>query len=281
MPETPKLPDDSPETQPSPPHLPPELPDEDYTRVQGEHSRTKGMPPTELPPQPSEEIPRRQEVTPARRAVPPPPSRPAPRKQPITANDDWLPEKPKRGQPKPPPARGALYLPVWSVLLTLFLVCGAVSCVVLGVVSLGGRMAPTLAPQFVVITAVLPTNTAFVPDSLIASPVPNQLVQTGTVPAFSLAGPTLPPVEISPTPENIGVGKTITVDSPDSGLNVRSGAGIQNDRLFVAQDGETFMVVDGPTQADGLTWWKIQNPTDPTQSGWAAAAYLQLVPASP
>jgi hypothetical protein len=179
-------------------------------------------------------------------------------------------------RPKQTASRSGLYIPVWSVGLTLMLVCGAVSCIVVAVVGLGGRMPPAAAPQFVVITAVVPTNTAFIPDSLLASPVPNQLVQTGTVPAFSLVGPTLPPVVISPTPENIAVGKAVVVSSEESGLNVRSAPGIQNERLFVADDGEPFSVVDGPTQADGFTWWKIQSPNDPTRAGWAAAVYLEL-----
>lgn len=161
-------------------------------------------------------------------------------------------------------------------MLTLMLVCGAASCIVLGVVGLGGRTAPAAAPQFVVITAVVPTNTAFVPDLLAPSPVPNQLIQTGTVPAFSLVGPTLPPVIISPTPETISVGKTVIVNSEESGLNVRDGAGIQNTLLFISDDGESFTVVDGPLQADGLTWWKIQSPNDPARTGWAAAVYLEL-----
>jgi hypothetical protein len=275
MPDKTHLPDENPETQPSPPHLPPELPDDDYTRVQGEQSKTKGMPPIQTP-RPVPTPPRPQ------RTVPPPPPREARRERPAPPDDSRLPEKPKRGQPPPPktktPApRSGLYLPVWSVALTLMLVCGAVSCIVLAVLGLGGRTAPAAAPQFLVITAIVPTNTAFVPDSLIASPVPNQLVQTGTVPAFSLVGPTLPPVVISPTPDSIAVGKGVVVDSEESGLNVRSEAGIQNELLFVADDGEPFTIVDGPTQADGFTWWKIQSPNDPTRAGWAAAVYLELL----
>jgi hypothetical protein len=162
------------------------------------------------------------------------------------------------------------------VALTLMLVCGAVSCIVLAVVSLGGRTVPAGLPHFVILTAEIPTNTPFVPDSIAPTPIPNQLMQGGTIPPFALQGPTLPPVIISPTPENIAVGKTVIATAEDSGVNVRSEAGVQNERLFVADNGESFTVVDGPTQADGLTWWKIQSPTDSSRAGWAAAAYLEL-----
>lgn len=175
----------------------------------------------------------------------------------------------------------SFYLPIWSVAMTLLMVCGAVSCIVFGVVSLGGRTAPAAAPQFVVITAVVPTNTAFVPELIVPNTLPDQSLQTATLPAFTLSGPTLAPIIISPTPETISVGKTVLVDADESGLNVRSGAGIQNERLFVAADGETLVVIDGPLQADGLTWWKVQNPDNPSRSGWAAAVYLELPTPSP
>jgi hypothetical protein len=160
-------------------------------------------------------------------------------------------------------------------------VCGAVSCIVLGVVSLGGRTVPAGSPRFVILTAEVPTSTPFVLDSLAPSPIPNQLMQGGTIPPFSLQGPTLAPIEISPTPENITIGKTVIATAEDSGVNVRSGPSVQNERLFVAENGESFTVIDGPTQGDGLTWWKIQSPNDPNRAGWAAAAYLELpIPAA-
>lgn len=267
------MPDEKPDTRPQQPSMPPELPDEEATQLQGDLSRTKGMPPITETPTPKPAPKKTQE---ARRTVPPPPP-PRSRAQPIPVS-----EKPKRGQPLPPaptPARqqpGALSLPVWSVAVTLMLVCGAVSCIVLGVVSLGGRTVPAGSPRFVILTAEIPTNTPFVPDSLVPTAIPNQLAQSGTIPAFSLQGPTLPAVAISPTPENIAVGKNVIARAEDSGVNVRSAAGVQNERLFVAENGEAFTIIEGPTEADGLTWWKIQSPTDPNRAGWAAAAYLEL-----
>ena len=41
------------------------------------------------------------------------------------------------------------------------------------------------------------------------------------------------------------------------------------------------IVVDGPLQGDGLTWWKIQDPNRAGREGWAASNYLQPVPSEP
>jgi len=62
-----------------------------------------------------------------------------------------------------------------------------------------------------------------------------------------------------------------------SGLQIRSGAGVQNPPNFVALDAEVFEVVDGPVEVDGYTWWLLTAPYDETRSGWAASAYLEVI----
>jgi SH3 domain-containing protein len=273
MPEKPNLPEDGSnlDNQPTQPYLPPEVEDSQDTRAQSPENRTRNMPPVQ-----------------DARLVQPSPRRAAYNKA------RQVPEKPKVGQQPPvyehsyPPSRAVeagresrnpLSIPIWSVLLMLFMVCGAVSCIVVAVLGLGGRTAPALAPQFVVITAAPTQTLAITLPALSASATFPAGLQGQQAGAVTLAGPTLPPVIISPTPESIGVGKSVIVDSKESGLNVRSAPGvIGTDVLFVVQDGAQFNVVDGPAQADGFTWWKIQNPTDATQSGWAAAVFLQIAP---
>lgn len=270
---------DQPDTRPQPPRLPPEMADDEATRFQSPENDTQALPPMKLP----EERPQ-----PPRRPPPPPPVSLERRPTPTVAQ---VMEKPKRSgttplppQQPPPPllqptrARGSsLSLPIWSVALMLFMVCGAVSCIVLAAVSLGGRTVPASPPQFLIVTAIVPTNTPFVPPPIAPSPVVSQGALAGTVSSFALIGPTLAPIEISPTPVNIALGMDVVVDAEESGVNVRSGAGIANQRLFVAPNGSIFRVIDGPAQADGLTWWQIQNTVDPNQVGWAAAAYLEVV----
>ena len=46
--------------------------------------------------------------------------------------------------------------------------------------------------------------------------------------------------------------------------------------VFFAHEGDRFTVIDGPEQGSGLTWWKVQDPVNPAQVGWAAADYLDV-----
>lgn len=190
----------------------------------------------------------------------------------------------QRSQRRPPDRRppdrhdSGLYLPIWSVALMLLTVFAVASGVILLVIGLGGQTAPERGPRIVIITAA-PTSPAN--QVLPASPTSAaQFEQStrGIPPSFALAGPTLEPVLLSPTPETIGVGKqVVVVDAEDSGLNVRSGPGLDNEVRFIAENDDTFNVVGGPTQADSLTWWQVQDPLDNSRSGWAAASYLRVV----
>jgi uncharacterized protein YraI len=75
----------------------------------------------------------------------------------------------------------------------------------------------------------------------------------------------------------MGIGAPVQVSGTEgAGLSIRSDAGTGHERLDVALDGERFVVIEGPVEADGLTWWKIQSVADPERQGWAAADYLTL-----
>jgi hypothetical protein len=60
-------------------------------------------------------------------------------------------------------------------------------------------------------------------------------------------------------------------------VRVRSEPGLQSDTLFVALEAEVFQIDDGPTQADGYTWWHLVAPFDATHRGWAVSNYLSVV----
>jgi hypothetical protein len=262
-----------PDNQPTQPNLPPEMPDEESTRPQIQGDQTRAMKPQDVP-APKPAPPRRASAP----ATPPNVQRvPAPPPQPRIAQP--YPEKPKRGAPlRPQRTRrdSPLYLPIWSVLLMLVIVGGSVSCIVLAVLSLGGRQAPAGSPRFVVITAA-PTSTVGETPVLLNSPTAPAADQSvpGAAQAFALEGPTLPPIVLSPTPDTVSVGKTVVSTADESELNVRSGPGIQNDVVFRAPKGQTFKVIDGPQQADGFTWWKVQSTAD-GKEGWAVAVYLNV-----
>jgi hypothetical protein len=113
------------------------------------------------------------------------------------------------------------------------------------------------------------------------TPQSNTVQSQGQNPvSFVMSGPTLPPPAITPTVISMAIGLTVrVVDVGDEQLNVRERAGVQDVAVkFRAPENTLFTVVDGPTQADGLTWWKIQDPENSTHNGWAASNYLEVVP---
>ena len=181
-----------------------------------------------------------------------------------------------------------LYFPLWSLGLMLLVVLVVAFAIVFGIVALGGNQAPTDAePELRVITAVA-TSTPFIPD-------PNEVVlATPTIPAdlssvilpaqtpdnLALDGPALPTVAFTNTPMPLSVGvRVIVANVGDQELNVRNIAGVTSSEiLFRSPEGTEFSIVDGPQQADGFTWWRIQDPIT-QNSGWAVANYLQVLDA--
>ncbi len=207
------------------------------------------------------------------------------------------PEPPGAPRPMPPAPSGTstlpprrrrrqdsgLYLPVWSVALMLLIVFLAAFALFGLVLSLGGNSAPSSQPRIVIITAI-PSETPVPgaqPTTGAFSAPPTALVAPGALPTFALEGPTLPPVILSPTPIPILVGTTVVVDV--ASLNVRAAPGTDQELLFMAPEGTLFTVTEGPQSATGYTWWRIQNPADPQQTGWAAAQFLlaQAAPPTP
>jgi hypothetical protein len=145
------------------------------------------------------------------------------------------------------------------------------------VIALGGNTQPGGSPRIIIITAV-PSDTPLAPTiqpTARNSVLPYQNTDNESVPNFPLEGPTLPPVVLSPTPLSIVVGSTVVVNA-EGGLNVRAGAGLDNNVLCNADDGTVFTIIDGPMQANGLTWWEVRNPDNPDCFGWAAADYLDI-----
>jgi hypothetical protein len=102
------------------------------------------------------------------------------------------------------------------------------------------------------------------------TPIP-QAQPTATVPLPTpVPSPSLPP-------GNFVIGaRVMVVGVGTSGLNVRSAPGLAGTPLFLAVDDEVYALVDGPQTADGLEWWKIEDPNDPSRVGWAARNYLTV-----
>ncbi len=113
-------------------------------------------------------------------------------------------------------------------------------------------------------------------------PTPTPIIWTPTPPPVTPT-PTPPPELVAPTPTapaGIAVGTYVQVSGTEGlGLSLREGPGKEYQRMDVALEGEVFEVVDGPTQAGDVTWWKLRDPKFPSRSWWAAANFLQPAPA--
>ena len=122
---------------------------------------------------------------------------------------------------------------------------------------------------------------------LARSPAPIQTaasLEITIVPAPSLTPKSIEPTPF-PTPTQtsifflpegmIGVGAYVQVTGTEgAGLRMRSEPGLGSSINFTALDAEVFLVIDGPEEADGYTWWHLEAPYDQTRNGWSASAFL-------
>jgi hypothetical protein len=161
-------------------------------------------------------------------------------------------------------------------------VLGIGAFVVAAAIALGGRdSVPASTPVIRIITAVPGENSnTFQLTPPTAEAGSRTIIGNDSAPqSLSLDGPTLPAVVITPTPIGITQGATVAVTGvDDQQLNVRDVAGVTGSSiLFRADEGEQFIISDGPLQADGFTWWQIQDAAAPSRTGWAVSNYLNVV----
>jgi len=174
-----------------------------------------------------------------------------------------------------------LYLPWWSLVLMLLGVLVVTFLIVGGVFLLGDTAPTTIQSNQPVIRIITAEATIAQPSSTpaFAQGVSTQVISGNNAPTtLDLAGPTLEAVQFTPTPVPITVGTNVVVDGVDAQqLNIRDNAGVNGTNvLHRANEGETFIVVGGPTQADGFTWWRVQDPRNATRVGWVVSNFIQV-----
>ncbi len=110
---------------------------------------------------------------------------------------------------------------------------------------------------------------------------------TATVPAPTPTGlgdatPTsvTPPTTAPPPANVIAVNGWVQVANAGNGLTLRGTPAKSGARITLMPNGTKARVADGPKQADGYTWWKVDSfsSKDPTKSGWCAADFLTPIP---
>jgi hypothetical protein len=99
-------------------------------------------------------------------------------------------------------------------------------------------------------------------------------------PRPTLVPPTPRPPE-TPTPElALRVdGFAVVTGTQGAALRARQAPGTNKDDIVARfQEGQTVKLLEGPQEATGMTWWRIELDG---KSGWASAAYLQPVAPPP
>lgn len=136
---------------------------------------------------------------------------------------------------------------------------------------IGGKLADALtAPRApVASSSQQPTATALpaaASGSAAATPMPVAVQPSPT--ATAVAAPSA-----TPRPQ-IRVGSRVIVRTDGAPLMGRAAATTDAEIVTRFEDGVTLLVVGGPIEAAGLTWWQVE---DEDGAGWSAADYLERV----
>jgi hypothetical protein len=84
--------------------------------------------------------------------------------------------------------------------------------------------------------------------------------------------------EPEPVPVDAKIEKGVEVRVKGTGvegLSFRSGPGVNYARLKTVYDDDIFTVLDGPQEADGHVWWRLQD--EGGTAGWGADTWLEPV----
>ena len=98
--------------------------------------------------------------------------------------------------------------------------------------------------------------------------------ETEAPPTAAVPGPTPSPSPApSPVPPRVAVGGWVRVRGTEGGdLRLRSAPSLSGETRALVKEGTLLRVLEGPVEADGYTWWRVQSPED--QTGWAAGQWL-------
>lgn len=107
------------------------------------------------------------------------------------------------------------------------------------------------------------------------------MVPMPTATPLAAGVPTFDPYASTPTPTlmpgQISIGAYVQISGTQGeGLRIRSQPGLEGKQLFLGFDTEAYVVMDGPTELDGYTWYKVAAINDETRVGWAASNFLTL-----
>jgi hypothetical protein len=200
----------------------------------------------------------------------------------LPPEDDYDPEpEPPRRPPRKRRGRrgrdgGSLLIPWWGFVIVILGVA-ALTCgmwwLVLANRGTADEALPSPTPIFVVITS---SPTLGAPGAVDTNAAGTTIAMTPTATEAALPTET-PTLEAVANP--VAVGSQVVIDGTEGdGLAVRQGPGVDFTFFFVADDGDQFLVQDGPASADGYQWWYIVDPADEDRAGWAVEDFMVVTP---
>jgi hypothetical protein len=157
--------------------------------------------------------------------------------------DDYYEEEGQR-QTRPGGRRG---LPLWPLVVIVLLIAVVF-------ISLWNPFTPPTQPT----VEIIPTVTSALPT---LAPFPTATATPKSTPTPSV------PTEIS-----VG-GYVKVVGAEADALSYRSGPGLNYARLTIVKDGTILEVLEGPEEADGYVWWRLED--EDGFIGWAADDWLE------
>ena len=151
----------------------------------------------------------------------------------------------------------------WRSLAAWLVLGGVLGCLLGGVMLLGLRLSAVASPSAEAGLTVIPLPT----ETSTPTPSPTLLPTAQQATDLPAGIPSGGPVAGGMLVEVIGTGT--------DGLRLRAAPGLQSATNMVAVENEVFEVRDGPTEADGRTWWYLVNPYDNSLYGWGVQDFLQ------
>ena len=179
---------------------------------------------------------------------------------------DWS-DRPREDPDKKPrpQARRRVTSPPWALLAILvgiiILLCVGLVMIVQAIRRDGGEETPV--PTFTATALMAATETALPVDT------------TPTItPTATMELPISTP-ESTPSGTIIEPGVSVVVEGTQgAGLRLRAEPSTAGRLVTAVREGTTLTVTDGPEEADGYVWWKVQAPDG--KEGWGAANWLVL-----
>ncbi len=175
---------------------------------------------------------------------------------------EW--EAPDRKR-EPHAKRPRVVLPPWA-LLAIFIGAVVILCVGIALVVRAIRGGGEIETPTPVAAAVLPAT------ATVALPVSTELSDIEPTPTVDLQA-----VEGTEegAPTEIQAGAVVVVKgTKGAGLRVRAQPNTGAKTVVTVKDGKELTVLEGPQEAGGYLWWRVE--TSGGKKGWAAADWLEL-----